>query len=351
MEMTRRIPFLKEFEQGGCFDAFTTLVRTHDELELLFRGNSGSNGEAIIYFCNNVVFKLAMSKDGKKGKIIINYNHLRYTERWQETIKEYAEYGFPLKDVENIKPKENYGIGYVYADVDLNKKIDQKYVEGLYGISRRVMEDYFCLDKSEKRIDRFRESFGVPQTGRAKPNYLEKVNQQAFFAATSKTRNGLFVYDLEYKEPFADSKKKSEAMRAKNRENMNKPDCLAIRFDEHGCPVSFAFVEMKSKKEAEEGKSGTGEHLDGMMDDLLDKEFVRLRIKEANQIIHDYQSLELKGIKKSDSIPNIEDYIDDMKTEIIIVYTNESAKGRKAGQYIAESRKYKDGISYSVELF
>lgn len=116
-----------------------------------------------------------------------------------------------------LPPKKNYGIGYVCADVDLigGKKIDQKYVETLYEISRRIMSDYFCLDKKEKLIDRFRESFGVPQTGRAKPNYLEKINQQTFFAATSKIKSGLFVYDLEYKEPFVDSEKKSEARNVK----------------------------------------------------------------------------------------------------------------------------------------
>ena len=353
MEMTRRIPFLNEFEQGGCFEAFTNLVRSHKDLQLLFRGNSGTNGEATIYFCNNVVFKLAVSRDGKKGKIIINYNHLRYTENWQKTIEEYAKLGFPIKNVDDINPQKNYGIGYVHADVDLirGKKIDQEYVETLYEISQRVMKDYFCLDKKEKLVDRFRESFGVPQTGRAKTDHLEKIKQQAFFEANSRTKSGLFVYDLEYKEPFVNNEKKSEAMKAKKREKMNKPDCLAIRFDEYGNPISFAFVEVKSKKGAEKGKSGTEEHLDGMMDDLMDKDFVRLRIIEANQIIHDYQTLGLKELKSSDRIPNIEDYIDVMKKEIIVVYTDDSANGRTSGQCIAKSSKYKEGIPYSVELF
>lgn len=353
MEMTRSISFLNAFEQDGCFEEFTKLVRKHNELELLFRGNSGTNGEAIIYYCNNIVFKLSVSKNGKKGKITINYNHLRYTKKWQKIIEDYTKYGFPLKSVKDIKPNKSYGIGYVNANVDLTKvkKLDQEYVEGLYDISRRVMKDYFCLDNSENRINWFRESFGVQQTGRAKPDYCEKANQQAYFTAHSKIKGGLFVYDLEYKEPFINSTEKTEAMKAKKRKKMNKPDCLAIRFDATGYPVGFAFVEMKSKKEAEEGKSGTEEHLDGMMDDLLDKNFVKLRIKEANQIIRDYQSLELKNIKKSDSIPNIVDYIDRIKPEIIIVYTDESAKGRKPGQYVANSKKYKNGIPYSVEVF
>ena len=131
---------------------------------------------------------------------------------------------------------------------------------------------------------------------------------------------------------------------------MNKPDCLAIRFADHK-PVSFAFIEIKSNKEAEQGECGTAEHLDGMMDDLLDEEFVRLQINEADKLIHDYQALGLKGLRKEVEIPDIKSFLDEMGTEIIIVYTNDSANGRKQGEYIAASSKYKGGIPYKVEVF
>lgn len=357
MNMTRRINFMQEFQQGGVFEAFTELVRKHDELELLFRGNSGSNGEAIIYYRNNVVFKLSVSKNRKIASVTINYNHLRYTKNWPDVIKKYnKEYGFPQKEINDVphvdkEGNKHYGIGYVSSKFRIGiDTIDHDYVESLYALSQSVMEDYFCLKDKEKIIDRFREKCGAPQTGRAKPNYVEKENQQAYFSSTSNIEDGLFVYDLEYKEPFANNAEKKKAMDEKKRKKMNKPDCLAIRFAD-GKPVSFAFVEIKSNKEAEQGECGTAEHLDGMMDDLVDKEFVRFRIEEADQLIHDYQMLGLKDLSEADDVPDIKSFTDNMETEIIIVYTNDSAKGRKEGDFIAKSSKYKGGIPYKVEIF
>ena len=53
---SRAINFLDEFiKEDGSFTAFLDFVKNHDELELLFRGNSGDNGEVIIYYKNNIV--------------------------------------------------------------------------------------------------------------------------------------------------------------------------------------------------------------------------------------------------------------------------------------------------------
>ena len=41
-----------------------------------------------------------------------------------------------------------------------------------------------------------------------KPNYLEKQNQQAFFSSKCAIDNGVYIYDLEYKEPHDSMKEK-----------------------------------------------------------------------------------------------------------------------------------------------
>ena len=176
----------------------------------------------------------------------------------------------------------------------------------MYEEIKKVMSDYFfpyltmedADDNDSRLIDQFRDKAGAEQIKimsgerRKKPNHLEKQNQQAYFSATANLKGGLFVYDLEYKEPFKNSKVKEEEKKKKNREKVNKPDCLGIRFDEEGKPISFVMIEIKSQKEAENGVSGTEEHLDGMMDDLLDPRFVQRRIEEAYEIMQSYKALD-----------------------------------------------------------
>ncbi len=350
MNKMRNISFLDEFKEDGLFYCFTKLVKNKDNgLELLFRGNSGDNGQAVIYYRNNVVFRLSVSS--RSAKITINYDHLRYTKEWPKMIKKYEKYGFPHKNEKNIKPNKYYGIGYVNALIPREKAkeiIDDNYVKGLFDISKEVMKDYFSHDKSKLK-DWFRDSVNEGPTGRAKPDYLEKENQQAYFSENSNVKNGLFIYDLEYKEAFENTTEKNISMKSKGREKMNKPDCLGIRFDKDGNPINFVFVEIKSNKNAEIGESGTEEHLDGMMDDLTDSSFVQMRIKEAEQIIHDYQKIGLKGLSKETVIPDFNPKR--ITPEIVIVYTDNAACNKQAGKQRAKSMKYEDGIEYTVEFF
>lgn len=360
MEGKRTIGFLDEFKEGGCFKAFADFVRKKPELELLFRGNSN---KAIIYYHNNIVWSLSKSKDGSTACVEINYDHLRYTKNWEEKIKIFhTKYGFPLKSKENLSDK--YSLGYVCSTIKKGEIFSYEFVSEMYKIIEEIMSDYFFpyldtedVDSNDSRlIDQFRDKAGAEQIKimsgerRKKPNHLEKQNQQAYFSATANLKGGLFVYDLEYKEPFKNSKVKEEEKKKKNREKVNKPDCLGIRFDEEGNPISFVMVEMKSKKEAENGGSGTEEHLDGMMDDLLDPRFVKMRIEEAYEIMQGYKELELRGLSQKSVIPNLKTCLGINDTEILIVYTDELTNGRTIGHHVTASEKY-GSIGYTVELF
>lgn len=357
----RTISFIDEFtKDDGCFKEFADFVREHDELELLFRGNSSD--VAIVYFCNNVVWKF--SKLGNIAKVTVNYNHLRYTEKWPEIIKDkyHGLYGFPLVTEDTISSRYDLG-GYHDSVIDISKgeKFDKDFVSGLYSVIEEVMSDFFfpyykneIASENDSRLkDHFRDKKGASQRIRKdgknykKPNYLEKQNQQAYFTSNCCMDDGVYVYDLEYKEPFADEKAKKAAMASKGREKMNKPDCLGIRFKDKK-PVSLVMIEMKSEAGAESGKSGTGEHLDGMWDDLRDSKFVKDRLKEAHALMEAYKSVKMHGFDGDEVIPSFED-ID--TGEILIVYTDDLAKNKMVGEHKADSDKYPKGIPYTVELF
>ena len=147
---SRAISFLDEFTQeNGCFKAFVDFVREHDELELLFRGNSGKYGEVTIYYKNNIVWKL--SKNSKNATVTINYNHLRYCEDWKTKMRQFNAYGFPIK-YPVVQTKKNgrksYDSQYVSVkrDIKKNEIFDMEFVAGTYEIIKEVMSDYFYCD-------------------------------------------------------------------------------------------------------------------------------------------------------------------------------------------------------------
>lgn len=367
MGKIRTIDFITELQSAeknglkrdGCFKAFVDFVKERPELELLFRGNSN---EATIYYHNNIVWKLSMN--GSLAKVTINYDHLRYTVNWETIIEKYHnQYGFPLKTKDDLSKK--FSLGYQCTEVDTSKgeSFDKSFVEGMYEIICDVMSDYFfpyltgeIADENDTRLmDNFRDSVGVDQNRSTKGklikkrNPLEKQKQQAYFTANTNIKDGLFVYDLEYKEPSLDNKDKKEKLEKKHRNNMNKPDGLGIRF-RNGNPTKFVMIEMKSKPEAEKSTSGTHEHLDGMLDDLFDYTFVHDRLLEADQLLRDYAKLGLRGLNDSMRIPSCLDNIGVNETEILVVYTDELASENQVGRHVTYSDKY-GTIGYMVELF
>lgn len=379
MGKDRTIGYLEQFmdieEKKGCFRAFADFVRQHDELELLLRGNSN---EVTIYYYNNVVWKLKYSETGAKktAKVTVNYHHMRYSlpensKKWMEDL--HKDYDFPLlapakyivyeKNAKTGKKesKEKYGIyhageeGYVTVSKDVTNGdvFDDTFVAGTFKIIEQYMADYFYFDSktpNDPRMkDQFREALGAEQCTN-KRNYLEKQNQQAYFTATNHLKDGLFVYDLEYKEGFASQEAKELAKKAKGLDKMNKPDCLGIRFDKDKHPSKFVMIEIKSNKEAEEGTSGTKVHLDGMKADLQDPTFVRSRLTEATALMKQYSKLRMRGFTGKEEIPNFEDLLGVDDTEILLVYTDRLAQSKQAGCGMAVSERFGQ-IPYTIEHF
>ncbi len=350
MGKLRTIDFFDELLNDGSLYWFAQLVKGDENLELLFRGNSGDNGKVCIYYKNNIVFKLAVSKVKRNVSITINYDHLRYTEDYRTIISKYnKEFLFPIKEPK--RKKNSCGIGYVSKSVGREEAkilFNDDYVKGLYMLIKSAMEDFFNPKKTK---DQFRETLAMKQTGRAKPNYLEKVKQQLYFKSKSCLKDGLFVYDLEYKEAFSGTEEKTKEMSSRKISKINKPDALGIRFDMNGIPIKLALIELKSKPSAEKGSSGTVEHLEGMMEAMTKTDFMKDRIKEAKEILDYYKKLELKGLSRGTKIPDLEQFINPLdKPEIIVVYTDDSAINKEIGIQKEKSEKYGE-IEYSVELF
>ena len=67
--------------------------------------------------------------------------------------------------------------------------------------------------------------------------------------------------------------------------------------------------------------------------------------------MRDYQALNLKGLDSKDEIPDLKSKAYEMKPEIVVVYTDESAHGRSSGKGHAKSKKYPDGVDYTIEIF
>ncbi len=121
--------------------------------------------------------------------------------------------------------------------------------------------------------------------------YLEKKIQQELFEALTDSQDGLYVYDLEFKQRGS----KCE----------NEPDMLAVRYS-GGRPQSIVLIEVKSNRKAcEDETSGLTKHLDGMNYYIKESPYINNRKQEAHDIISAYKSLNLHNPPKI--VPDPED--------------------------------------------
>ena len=106
-----------------------------------------------------------------------------------------------------------------------------------------------------------------------------KKTRQELFDALTDSQDGLYVYDMEFKQRGS----KCE----------NEPDMLAVRYS-GGKPQSIVLIEVKSKRKAcEDETSGLMHHLDGMNNYINESPYLNKRKQEAHDIISAYKSLEL----------------------------------------------------------
>jgi len=306
---TRMLTFWEDFRENGNLGAVTKFVKEHEELELLFRGNS-DNPCATVYRDNHVV--LSIKKNSESYELSINFAHAKYCEEY-ESLEDALISQFKFSYISKNKNK----IMALKKDIG---KIDYKFIKDLYeNILDKMFTTFFEYENyMTKYFDKKSES--------KKPE-IEKIFQQHLFThvlnGDSKSNNYL-AFDLEFKQPYP-------CTGYRKTRSTNKPDMLAIRCDNG--KYKLVLVEVKSTAVACEGGSGFDKHLEGMGKYLEERIFGELvienRMKDAINIIQAYKTLCLRG---SDEYSNefIEGFVNNVKEvkdfsgiEVLFVFTDE----------------------------
>lgn len=298
---SRSIDFVDEFLSGGKLYGFRKIIEKAktqgNHLELCFRGNSGN--VVIIYYNNHILFKIYKTKDD--FILELSFNHARYTKGWKIEQSKLEKLGF--RKYSNKNKIMKFQTNGLYED---------EFITKVYDVMMLIMKDYFC---ALKQIDEFRKSDNLEQTNRKKPSYIEKIRQQELMRILNDTKNGYFVYDLEFEQPHKNIEERKKDL------FVNKPDMLAIKFKD-GEPEKLTFIEVKSKKKSCYGKCGLDDHGVDMKEYIKQSENLYARKKEACEIINDYAKLGLRGL---DSEVRFEQsQFDNIDVEILFVFTDEA---------------------------
>ncbi len=248
--------FLEAFLEKGALSAFLSKIKEENSgLQLRFRGNN--NPEAVtVYYNNHMVWKI--SKQVRGYKVEVSANHAK-GPRKEELLEQLRQE--PLCFITGSKHAQSYP--YV-----IRKTFDERFVDLTYDMMVGAIKDYFGHEK-----------------------YQEKRIQQRLFEELTDSRDGLYVYDLEFKQ--------------KGCKYENEPDMLAVRYS-GGRPQSIVLIEVKlDRKSCEDGTSGLMHHLDGMNDYITESPYLNNRKQEAQDIISAYKSLNLHN--PPEIVPDPED--------------------------------------------
>ena len=323
---------MDELKDGGFKDFIEYVKKNKNDLVLCFRGNSTPKYVAI-YYKNHYVWKLSITKN-KELKVTISFNHARYTNNWKEELKKlYENYNFnsvctknKLKEKYNLQKEEFFtgnklnleglteafkkGLDSSDGYLTVTKKsYDKDFVEGSGKILRHIIDDHFT-DKFDR--DEFK---GIDNV--IHPNKIEKKRQHDLYLKNDNSKDGLFIYDLEFTQP------KAKELRLQK----NQPDMLGIRF-EKGKPKTLAIIEVKCTKAVMDGKSGLNEHLEKMKEYIEKKEISENRRKEVVEIMNQYNNLNLRNA------PQIEEFdIKSIPFELGIFLTDDAIEEYEKKNY------------------
>jgi len=315
---------------NGCLSEFRKFIIEHnkkveksEKLNALMRGY---DNKIIVYYHNHKLWELSLT--GGMGRVSFNFNHARYTKDWRQIFdnlidNEKFEYSKDRRDSKNIRLKsfpamkvnknENGDIiGGTIGDIHCDREaFSSEFVRESFRVIKDLIHDFF--DTSEHTFDYFKELVEKEYkcTGRMVSGinpYVEKVWQQRLFFEyfdcfeQENRGNDLFVYDLEFKQPFPDKKKhvipyakehgaqylEVTAKQIKEKVTTNCPDMFALRIEE-GKPPVFVMIEVKSTKKACIGDSDIKTHLKGMHDYSKQEIFMKSRFKDASEIMRQFK--------------------------------------------------------------
>lgn len=287
--------FWEALLENGALSPFLAKIKEENSgLQLRFRGNN--TPEAItIYYNNHMVWRISKHTHGYKVEVSANHaKGSRKDELLEQLQRE------PLCFITSSKHSQSYP--YV-----IRESFDNRFVDLTYNMMVSAIRDFFGSEK-----------------------YREKRIQQELFDAMTDSQDGLYAYDLEFKQRGGT---KFE----------NEPDMLAVRYS-GGSPQSIVLIEVKSKwKACEDGTSGLTKHLDGMNDYIKESPYLINRKHEAHDIISAYKGLNLHNPPKF--VPDPEDI---KSFEMMIILTDTAVDYYHT--HDVDIQKYIQKQEYSCEI-
>ena len=275
--------FLTELHTGKL-KSFVDFIKTHDDLELCFRGNRAEGAQAITIYKNNHIVWDIETKDFANYKIHISFNHARYSENWKEIKKRLVDLKFADKKLtkDGIK-KLSYKV---------NKSVSKEFVEASYKLVMEFMGNFFDFstrtNNNRQADDYFKREINPIDLKSRKSFLVEKIKQQDLFSRALNGKGMYYAYDLEF------------SQKHNSNSTGNQPDMLAIK-SENG-KNKLCLIEVKSKKNAcDQDGSGVVDHLVGMVkyiDAIIEGQAVIDNRKiEAHKIIESYKRLGIHSSK------------------------------------------------------
>lgn len=343
-------------DEQGKFFQFYKKTKEDKSLVTCFRGNS-SPEKIVIYYNNHILWELFLkeSRGDVSYCVSVSFNHSRYSIDYCTELEELRSLGFDkdrkcvLKPSRSEENKKHNAIGFNGEFRCVDGEYTKDFVDESYEIMRNVADTYFNPTIDTDYFRKYWKAHGdgteiSPNTKR-KSSYVEKRWQSHLFNYFKNTETGLFVYDLEFSQPFPSQeflreldkkndkpkyeKIKSTDIKEKIKEIINEPDMLAIRYEDRK-PVALVLVEVKSTRTACTGSSSIYKHLKGMYEYSNEPIFMKKRIKEANEMMQLYKDLGVCHINADISISY------DIPIERLIILTDNNVPEK---EFTDEERK------------
>lgn len=318
---SRVVSFNQDLCAGGPLENIAKIVNEDKDLELCYRGNSGA-GNITIYMHNHIVLRIEKYKRDDAFKLTVSINHIDEKLDMVKKRSIYMKFKFSSK-FEN---------GYWWKKVS---EIDYQEISELINEMKWAISKFFENTHSFLNNEKFdrKNNFKIE---------AEKVRQQELFALLNNTKNGYFMYDLEFARPYKDT---NAANIAKMKGVKNKPDFLALKF-ENGEARTLVLGEVKTMKNScETGSASMKEHLTKMLSVVQpeadeDKKFLNNRKEEAVGLFNSYKEANLRGLEKD------KDYkIEIDQYEIMLIFTDETIKFVENYKVIADQYKNSEELN------
>ncbi len=343
----------------GVFRPFVDLVKKSESdnsiptLMLCFRSNKDSES-VTIYYNNHIVWDLGVTKTGPR--VSISANHARYSKNWKDVLSSVGMDRIELIEKERKLKEEKKEININQRCIlkgKFTKEDAKNYAEKSLPHLIKMIDDYFDIEK-DKDYFKGRKAYKAynRRTNKhieGKRDLVEKKRQQEYYLKNRNKCGGYFVYDMEYAHEYGSAKERDADFVFMDVHKANQADCLAVKYDDDGKPRKLSFIEIKSVKTSmidnDVDGSGLRAHMINMDKYItMHLDYIKLRLKEAKDILTLYYKLGLRGVSKDMSEADLSELGKEHNQEIVLVYTD-SAK-----EYI-ETPRGKKWLDDTLEAF